>query len=165
MRRNSSDRVLAAVYGGDLAELQSAIRNGDDVNGRDRGGRTPLANAVIDGRADMVDLLLAAAANVNASDAKGYTPLHFAALNHVVTIARALIAANAVVDAKDAWGNTPLSTAVFESRGRADVVHALLEAGADQHLKNDSGVSPRGLVETIANYDVLSMLGDSSRTG
>lgn len=165
MRRNNSDRLLAAVYGGDLAAFQSAIRNGDDMNGRDRGGRTPLANAVIDGRADMVDLLLAAGADVNASDAKGYTPLHFAALNHVVTIVRALIAAHAAVGARDAWGNTPLSTAVFESRGRADVVHALLEARADQHLKNDSGVSPKELTETVANYDVLSMLGDSASTG
>jgi len=73
-------------------------------------------------------------------------------------IVKYLLEAGAEVDAKDSFGNTALHRAVFESEGRGEVIKALLDAGADQYVKNNYGVSPRSLAETIANYDVLPFL-------
>jgi ankyrin repeat protein len=156
-----TDPVLAAVLRADLVALQNALDEGCDPNLPDRAGRTPLANAVIGGESSIVDLLLRFKVNVNAPDTHGYTPLHHAAQRHLVAIVGALIAAGAEIDAKDSFGNTPLFRAVFESRGRGEVLDALMRAGADQHAKNNSGVSPRELAASIANFDVSSLLPDT----
>lgn len=157
----SSDPVLAAVLRVDLVALQDALDRGCDPNLPDRGGRTPLANAVIGEEGNIVELLLRSKVNVNRPDAQGYTPLHHAAQRHLAAIVDALIAAGAEVDAKDSFGNTPLFRAVFESRGRGEVLHALIRAGADQHAQNNSGVSPKELAASIANFDVSSLLPDA----
>jgi ankyrin repeat protein len=52
----------------------------------------------------------------------------------------------------------PLSHAVFESRGRGEMIRLLLSFGADKALKNKHGVSPENLARTIANYDVSIFL-------
>lgn len=62
------------------------------------------------------------------------------------------------VDAQDAFGNTPLFRAVFNSRGQGETVEELLRAGANPDLPNHSGVTPRGLAHSIANYDVAQFL-------
>lgn len=69
-------------------------------------------------------------------------------------VASVLIAKGALVDLKDGHGNTPLSKAVFNSRGRGDLIKLLLDAGADPDSENTYGMSPRGLAEMIANFDV-----------
>ncbi|MDQ3650521.1 MAG: ankyrin repeat domain-containing protein [Acidobacteriota bacterium] len=81
------------------------------------------------------------------------TPLHFAVQNHLIEIAKVLIVHRAEVDAQDNYGNIPLFRAVFESRGRGDMIQLLLANGANPHI-NKSGVTPLGLAQTISNYDV-----------
>lgn len=154
----NSDPVLTAVLRTDLVALQKVLDDGFDVNIPDREGRTPLVNAILGERLDIVESLLRAGGDVKISDSQGYTPLHHAAQRHSTAIVDALIAAGAEIDAKDSFGNTPLFRAVFESRGRGEVLRALLDAGANQHARNNSGVSPRELAASIANFDVLSLL-------
>lgn len=121
---------------------------------RDRDGRTALHVAVFEGRFADVEQLLAEGANPNVADNGGRTPLHFAAQELRPDEARALCAAGASIDARDAFGNTPLWRAVFDFRGRGDVIELLLANGADPDAANDSGVTPRELARRIANYDV-----------
>ena len=71
---------------------------------------------------------------------------------------RILLRAGAMVDAQDTRGNTPLWRAVFESRGRGDTIQALLAAGANPDLPNQSGVTPGQLAERIANLDVAQFI-------
>lgn len=156
-----TDPVLEALNGVDNLALLKVLESGGDPNIRDRIGRTPLVNAVIDARLDLVDTLLRFGADVNIPDSRGYTPLHYAAQSHLLPIVSALISAGADVESRDSFGNTPLFRAVFESRGRGEVIHELIGAGADQHARNSSGVSPRDLAASIANFDVLSLLPDS----
>ena len=131
-----------------------------DRPGVDRYGRTELHNAIIDGDAAKARTLVAAGARVDAADDDGWTPLHYAAHTYSKTTAELLLAAGAPVDAQDSHGNTPLSTAVFESRGRGELVILLRQHGADPCRDNNYGVSPVSLARTIANYDVAQYFRD-----
>ena len=65
------------------------------------------------------------------------TPLHIAAYNNKIEAVAALISHGADVNAREEDGETPLMRA---SRwGRAKIVEALLDAGADKELKATSG--------------------------
>jgi ankyrin repeat protein len=156
--RKKIDPILESIYQKDLAALVKAIEQGVGLEQPDQGGRTPLSNAVIGGQSEVVKMLLRAGASFATSDKQGYTPLHHAAQRHSVDLAHLLLDAGADVDAKDIFGNTPLFRAVFECRGRGEVIELLLNAGANQNSENNSGVSPRKLASSIANFNVLPYL-------
>lgn len=124
------------------------------INAVDSKGRSLLAYAVNYSDLMMLDWLLARNPDLNIQDNSGWTPLHFAAQKYALEMVEHLLNAGAEVDIKDNYGNTALWRAVFESRGRGDVIKLLLARNADADLKNDSGISPRGLAATIANFDV-----------
>jgi ankyrin repeat protein len=68
--------------------------------------------------------------------------------------ARVLLEGGARVDAEDAFGNQPLFKAVMGSRGDCELIHLLLDAGADPEHPNHSGNSALSTANLIANYDV-----------
>jgi ankyrin repeat protein len=142
----------------DLAGVREAIKRGDDVDDLDRDGRTPLFISVMDGEFDISSDLINAGANVNAGDKNLETPLHFAARKYQVASAKLLLERGANVDAQDSHGNTALSQAVFDSKGRGEMISLLLAHSADKHLKNAHGVSPNDLALSIANYEVSKFL-------
>lgn len=142
-----------------LTQFMQAVEQGGNVNDLDREGRTPLFYAAKDGDAAIVAELLKHGANVNLQDNGQKTALHFAANSYQRESAELLLRNGANVDAKDANGNTPLSDAVFDSRGRGEVIKALLSAGADKTVKNNHGVSPEDLAKSVGNYDVSAFLG------
>ncbi len=153
--RNSMSALHLAVLDGDPSSVQQAIRQGEDVNGLDRDGRTPLFQSVVDGNVAVISQLLDAGADANARDRNLETPLHAAAREHRVEVAELLLRSGAQVDAQDSNGNSPLFRAVFCSRGRGEMIRLLLAHSAQKSLKNKYGVSPEELAKTIANYDVL----------
>ena len=122
--------------------------------GRDGMGRTAVHNAVVDGDAAGLMAMLVRGADPNALDKAGWTPLHFAAQAQDALTAEALLSVGASVDVADRHGNTALSRAVFSFRGEGATLRVLLAAGADPDRENVHGVSPRGLADKIANYDV-----------
>jgi hypothetical protein len=77
------------------------------------------------------------------------TPLHFAAREYQLGTAQRLIEGGANPNAQDNHGNTPLWRAVFESRGRGEMIKLLLSTGADKAVKNKHGSSPKDLANTI----------------
>jgi ankyrin repeat protein len=60
----------------------------------------------------------------------GNSALHYAAQEYHCEMARLLLDSGASVDIQDKHGNTSLWRAVFNSRGRGDVISILLKAGA-----------------------------------
>lgn len=156
-KRQLPDVVRAAI-GGDRGALRAIVGAGGSLNDSDADGRAALHHATINGDEQMVNDLLAAGANVDAADAMGWTALHFAASNHRVEIAKLLLRHHAQVDSVDTNGNTPLFRAVFESRGRGDMIVVLKAAGADATKRNRHGVSPADLASTISNYDIKQWL-------
>lgn len=93
-------------------------------------------------------------------DRDGFTPLHFAAQEWSVEVARLLLDHGASVDSVNAFGNTPLFVAVFNSRGRGEMIELLRASGADPWRVNDSGQTPVDLARLIGNYDVARYFTD-----
>lgn len=127
---------------------------------RDRQGRTLLHAAAFRGDLAEIDQLIVAGADPSAADNKGFTPLHLAAQENQAGAARALLDAGAEVDRRNRWGNTALSVAVFNSRGRGDLIALLRERGADPMAENAHGQTPLGLARLIANFDVAQYFAD-----
>jgi ankyrin repeat protein len=90
---------------------------------------------------------------VNLQDHDQWSALHFAAQHNSEALSRVLLDHGAVVDIQDAHGNTPLGRATFNSRDRGEVIGLLLAHGANKD-KNHHGVSPLGLAQVVANYDI-----------
>jgi len=151
-KKEAMQPVHKAVMRHNLREVTHAIAQGEDVDSLDREGRTALFYATSEGDPTLAAELIRHGANVNAQDSRLETPLHFAARAYQPEIAQLLIETGANVDAQDANGNTPLSNAVFESRGRDQMIKLLLSFGADKTLKNNHGVSPEELAKSIGNY-------------
>jgi len=107
-----------------------------------------------------VKRLIEAGLAVGAPDKTGWTPLHFAAQEYSAAAAILLLEHGALVDAQDSYGNTPLSKAVFNSKGRGELIRLLRKAGADPRRENNYGVSPLSLARMIANYDVRQFFND-----
>jgi len=157
-KKPSLSAIHLAVIAGDLGAVREAIRRGDNIDDLDRDGRTPLFISVGYGYGEISAELIHSGANVNARDKNLETPLHFAAREYRVAVAKLLLEHSAQVDAQDFHGNTALFRAVFDSKGRGEMIALLLSRKADRHLKNKHGVSPYDLAQTIANYDVKQFL-------
>ena len=128
--------------------------------GIDRAGRTPLHYAALANDADAVSRLLTEGASPNVPDRLGFTALHFAAQEGALAAAEILLAAGAQVDAANSYGNTPLSTAVFNSRGRGELIRLLRRHGADPSHPNNTEQTPVGTARLIASYDVAQFFAD-----
>jgi hypothetical protein len=108
--------LISAASKGDIDTAQTLIKNGADIEKKDRSGYTPLFIAVCDGQASMAKFLIEKGANVNTRNGEGMTPLHYAALhltpetsNNVIKI---LLDNGADASIKDNYGNTPLKYAM-----------------------------------------------------
>jgi ankyrin repeat protein len=122
--------------------------------GVDEYGRKELHHAAVSGDLEKVRALIASGADINAQDDNGFTALHFAAQENKAEIVDFLLQHNANLEIPDAHGNAPLFRAVFSYRGDGRTIQILLKAGADPDHLNSSGISPRRMAHTIANYDV-----------
>lgn len=97
----------------------------------DHEGRSPLHYAALKNDAREVTRLIAAGNAPDSSDSQGFTPLHFAAQEYALNAAASLLDLGATVDQTNHFGNTPLFVAVFNSRGRPEMINLLRSRGAD----------------------------------
>jgi hypothetical protein len=86
--------LFTAIRNKDAAALQQALNEGADKNTK-RGGTPAITLCVQAGQADMVQLLVNAAADVNAVDAQGITPLVHARERGLAQIVSILLKAGA----------------------------------------------------------------------
>lgn len=126
----------------------------------DRAGRSPLHHAAHEDDVSSVHILLAEGASPDAQDKQGFAPLHFAAQQYSVAAAIALLDGGAFVDVENKFGNTPLFVAVFNSRGRGELIQVLRSRGADPLHANSAGQTPVGLARLIGNYDIARFFED-----
>ena len=98
--------------GNDIRTMTTSIyafsRTGADINATDAYGYTPLMNAAMLGRLDIVRLLIDAGADIQKKGQFGYTALHAAAQNGHLDVVQALFKYGASVNCKNDDGDIPL---------------------------------------------------------
>jgi len=122
--------------------------------------RAPLHYAALHDDPIAVADIIRAGADPNVSDIQGFTPMHLAAQEYALSAARVLVAMGAAIDAENAFGNTPMFVAVFNSKGRGELIELLRENGANPFHMNKSAQTPLGLARLISNYDVARYFSD-----
>jgi len=124
-----------AAYQDDVAQVESLIKSGANVNAANDLGVTPLWLAAQNGSEAMVRRLLSAGANPNAQLLAGETPVMVAARAGKAAVVELLSAKGANVNARGARQQTALMWAV--SQQHPDVVKVLLAHGADVSLRSE----------------------------
>ena len=70
-----------AILLGNLPLTKSLLKDGSNVDRKDKYGRTVMYYAIVKGFQDIVLVLCLANANINNQDKNGKTPLHFASIH------------------------------------------------------------------------------------
>lgn len=109
------------------------------VNGHQGGWGTPLYKAAQEGRAQVINVLVAHGADIEARYC-GYTPLYVASKMGRLDAVRALLKLGANVDANEGDGSTPLYVA--SQHGHWEIVSELLAHRANPELLFQQGYSP-----------------------
>lgn len=146
-----------ATYHDDVEVTDLLVRAGANVNAANRYGVTPLSLACTNGNTVIVELLLEAGADANAPLPGGETPLMTAARTGRLAAVKALLAHGAAVDSKEERrAQTALMWAAAE--GHAEVVQALVDAGADFRTGLPSGFTPLLFAVREGRLDVARVL-------
>eukprot|EP00240_Pyramimonas_obovata_P014681 CAMPEP_0118945348 /NCGR_PEP_ID=MMETSP1169-20130426/42074_1 /TAXON_ID=36882 /ORGANISM="Pyramimonas obovata, Strain CCMP722" /LENGTH=193 /DNA_ID=CAMNT_0006891037 /DNA_START=122 /DNA_END=703 /DNA_ORIENTATION=- len=124
--------IFRAVNMDNVEDIANAILSGDDIDAIEPfTGQTPLMKAVLSGKLNAVQFLLARGANVSIGEKDGYTPMHGAGFQGRAEIAKVLIAHGLDVNDRHKDGFTPIQRACWgRDRRHTDTVRVFLEAGA-----------------------------------
>ncbi len=179
-KTDTSLDLLEASSHGNLAEVQTLLDKGADINAKDKNGITALMLASSDGYRDIVKLLLARGADINAKNNNGETALAISSDKEVkallrehgqpITPADLFYAArigdlDAVksyldkgidVNAKGKEGLTALIEASQE--GKKETIELLLSKGADINAKTDYGLTALIGASQEGRQDVVQLL-------
>ena len=152
------ESLAAAVRAGELDALRAALASGTDVEARDARGSTLLILAAYYGHLPLVEALLRAGASPNAADAaRGNTPLMGAIFRGEDDVARRLLGdPRTDPDQRNHAGQTAaMFAALF---GRAGMVAALAERGADFSLADAQGETAETLARKQGNDGLADVL-------
>ncbi len=129
-----------------------------EPNVRRADGNTPLIDAVVRGRLDLVDALLVAGADPNGrSGSNGSTALMAASgIGGSIPIMERLLAAKADVNLQDQGGETALMRAA--GVGNLEIARRLVAAGADRALRDAGGRTAYDRVADSPNAELRELL-------
>ncbi len=158
--RANAQMLSGLVPGAEAAK--AAVTTSNDVDARDRAGRTALHYAAASNGKDyeQAKRLLAGGADVEARDQNGLTPLLMAAqYSNSEAIVRLLISAGADVHAEDNGGNSALMLALWRGKS-AELARVFLEAGCDPHQPDKHGQTPIGFANGYGTDEMRALFAE-----
>jgi ankyrin repeat protein len=127
-----------AVNGNYDSEVRVLVKNGADINAKNKEGLSALHVAVMNGYEKVVGVLLNEGADVEAKNKEEWTVLH-AAVDGSPEIVRVLIKHGADIQAKTPNGWTTLHLAA--ERGYKEMIRVLHQEKADMEARTEEGLS------------------------
>jgi len=146
-----------ASSAGDLEIVRSLLEVGSHVNERGTAHRTSLMYASRRGRIEVAKLLIKYGADVNARDRNGWTALQVASRYGHADVVCLLLNHSADVNAMQQDQCTALHLALMNGTS-FETVKALLEKGADVHVRDDIGRTPFHTATQIGNRQIIQLL-------
>jgi len=148
-----------AASEGQVSVVEALLKEGAEVNVRDRWGGTPLADAIRQGAERVVDILLGAKGQLGYTEAQTASVLCEYAKEGRKEAITQLLKSGGNVDACDYDKRTSLHLAASE--GNDQIVSALLERGATINVKDRWGGTPLRDAVREGHIKVVRLLRDN----
>lgn len=146
--------LFSAVYSLEVFKL--LIKEGADINIKNKLGETLLHEVAKGGNADIVEILLSYGLEVDAKNKRGETPLIMAAKHENSNAFPVFIAHGSAINARDHVNATPLYYAVRLCD--IDSIKYLVSKGADINAKALNGVTPLHVAMSSGNEKIAEFL-------
>lgn len=142
-----NDISLKMLYYGERwdQELFSIIQSIDNLDQKDKEGRTLLIHCCTYHYPLSFKYLIQKGADVNIQDKKGFSALHVAAMKGEYHFVKTLLENGARTELEDIFGNNPLFRVKYN---QIELIQLLVDRGCDIYHKNKYGKSA---------YDILSL--------
>ncbi|XGW04309.1 hypothetical protein V3C99_015459 [Haemonchus contortus] len=163
--RDPEDRV-ALHYAAETMDLEvfKKILESDLtlLDCEDKNGHTPLLMAVMNGRTDLVELLLSKGANINHRDRDGHSAVHWAVVCGQLDMLNFLISKGADIEAPDSLKAAPLhyATAIEDISAELAlaVLHTLIKGGAIPNCRDMDDRTPILWAASNGNLEAMHSL-------
>lgn len=152
-------RFLLAARNLDGAAIDRALRQGANVNSRNRLGESALVIVLKANRLDLVQVMLAAGADVNLAAINGITPLMTAAYGGHTDMVKTLLDKGAAIDATDRVKKNAMTYAAGE--GHTAIVKLLLARGVDPNAVYEHGLTALMWAAGYGRVDTMRALLDA----
>ena len=153
-KNDGSALLSSAAAMGFTSLVFELLKNGADVNLRDKNDQTPLHNA---GNCNIVRELIQHGASINSKDYQGNTPLHINSEYGYIPELKELLKKSANPNRPNNEGETPLHIAC--RNGHVDVVMELLVHGASVKAENNKKECPLVLIDVeIVSEEVATTI-------
>lgn len=159
--------IFSSVVLNNLVDMKKNIKQKKfDVNAKDASGNTALHLAIENGHMDAIELLLDVVQDdtsflLSASNESGFPALHLAAVEGNVSLVKRLLEVKADVKQLDENKNTCAYVAVTRGVNVADVVTALVSAGADFRTPFGDGKTLMHLAAELNDGLTITVLADA----
>ncbi|KAI8773698.1 poly [ADP-ribose] polymerase tankyrase-like [Biomphalaria glabrata] len=136
--QNQLSPLMTAAAQGDLKMVQLLVKNGADVEQKDRMERRAVIHACMNGSTNVLSYLLNIGASAEHPDSSGNSPLHYAAAYGWYFTAKLLLEAGVDPNANNMWKLTPVNVAYLKSQ--VGIVQLLLNHDkVDINFADDNG--------------------------
>jgi ankyrin repeat protein len=128
----------AAIQENAIEAAIELIKNGVDLEAKDKSGNTPLMHALTMKNEKVAQLLIESGIDCTKQNKRGWTALHFAAYFQVNSVVNHLIEKGAAINAQNKSGKTAFMMACFA--GNAELITFLREKKVDENKLDEKGL-------------------------